>query len=236
MIDALLRESEQICIRLSTSYNDRVKKIQSLPLSLRPREKILKRGPQSLRLEELIAVILNTGTKVQSVSAMATQIARLMEKFPNISKVNIASLELGDYKTAQILAVLELAKRLRNPQVLTFTSAAQVYANSYEIVDKEKEYVLCFYLNARGELLKKEIIAVGSLNRASLLPREIFSLVKELPVAAIILVHNHPSGNLSPSKEDILFTKRVKAAADILGIQLLDHLIVTKQGWKKILF
>ena len=101
-------------------------------------------------------------------------------------------------------------------------------------MSQDKESVLCFYLNARGELLKKELIAVGMLNRASLLPREIFSLIKELPVAAIILVHNHPSGNLSPSKEDILFTKRVKTAADILGIQLLDHLIVSKNGWKKI--
>jgi len=213
-----------------------VRKIQSLPLSLRPREKILKRGPQSLSTQELFAVIMNTGTKKHNVSTIATKVCHLIEQTTDISKEHITSLELGDYKTAQILAVIELAKRIKNPQVLTFTSASQVYANSYEIIDKDKEYVLCFYLNARGELLQKETIAVGSLNRASLLPREIFSLVKELPVAAIILVHNHPSGDLSPSQDDILFTKRVKAAADILGIQLLDHLIVAKSGWKKISF
>lgn len=211
-----------------------MRKIQSLPLSLRPREKLLKRGAQSLSTEELIAVILNTGTKTQTVAQLAGQVAKRVGKRDEISKEALLKMGLGSYKTAQILAALELAKRTSSAEALKLTSAAQVYANSYEIITQDKESVLCFYLNARGELLKKETIAVGSLNRASLLPREIFSLVKELPVAAIILVHNHPSGDLSPSKEDILFTKRVKAAGDILGIQLLDHLIVSKSGWKKI--
>ena len=211
-----------------------MKKIQSLPLSLRPREKMLKRGPSSLSTEELVAVILNTGTRTQTVAKLSNQVARLLEKSITITIDVLLKVGLGEYKSAQILAVLELGKRTSLSETVTFTSASQVYANSYEILSQDKESVLCFYLNARGELLKKEVIAVGTLNRASLLPREIFSLIKELPVAAIILVHNHPSGNLSPSKEDILFTKRVKAAADILGIQLLDHLIVSKGGWKKI--
>jgi len=195
---------------------------------------MLKRGPSSLSTEELVAVILNTGTRTQTVAKLSNQVARLLEKSITITIDVLLKVGLGEYKSAQILAVLELGKRTNSSETVTFTSASQVYANSYEILSQDKESVLCFYLNARGELLKKEVIAVGTLNRASLLPREIFSLIKELPVAAIILVHNHPSGNLSPSKEDILFTKRVKAAADILGIQLLDHLIVSKGGWKKI--
>lgn len=193
-----------------------------------------KRGPSSLSTEELVAVILNTGTRTQTVAKLSNQVARLLEKSTTITIDALLRLGLGQYKSAQILAVLELGKRTSSLEIVKLTSASQVYANSYEILSQEKESVLCFYLNARGELLKKEIIAVGTLNRASLLPREIFSLIKELPVAAIILVHNHPSGNLSPSKEDILFTKRVKTAADILGIQLLDHLIVSKGGWQKI--
>ncbi len=211
-----------------------MKKIQSLPLSLRPREKMLKRGPSSLSSEELVAVILNTGTRTQTVAKLSNQVARLLEKTTTITFESLIKLGLGQFKSAQILAVLELSKRTGSSNTIKLTSASQVFANSFEILSQDKESVLCFYLNARGELLKKELIAVGMLNRASLLPREIFSLIKELPVAAIILVHNHPSGNLSPSKEDILFTKRVKAAADILGIQLLDHLIVSKSGWKKI--
>jgi DNA repair protein RadC len=211
-----------------------VRKITSLPISLRPREKLLKRGVSILSIEELVAVVLNTGTKTQTVSKLSGQVARLIRKRSTITKEALMSLGLGQYKVAQILAALELARRANPPESIKLTSASQVFANSYEIIGQDKETVLCFYLNARGELLKKEIIAVGTLNRASLLPREIFSLVKELPVAAIILVHNHPSGNLEPSKEDILFTKRVKASADILGIQLLDHLIVSKGGWRKI--
>ena len=194
----------------------------------------MKRGVSILSIEELVAVVLNTGTKTQTVSKLSGQVARLIRKRSTITKEALMPLGLGPYKVAQILAALELGSRANPSDSIKLTSASQVFANSYEIIGQDKETVLCFYLNARGELLKKEIIAVGTLNRASLLPREIFSLVKELPVAAIILVHNHPSGNLEPSKEDTLFTKRVKASADILGIQLLDHLIVSKEGWRKI--
>lgn len=213
-----------------------MRRIQSLPLSLRPREKILKQGAAALSLEELLCVILVTGTKNNSVSKLATNIAKLAAKATPTSKELLAKLGLGPSKVAQVLAALELGKRLDNDAVVTLASPTQVFAHAYDIVREEKESLLCFYLNARGEMLRKEVVAVGPLNRVNLLPREIFSLIKEIPVAAIILAHNHPSGNLEPSKDDILFTKRVKAAADILGIQLLDHLIVSPKGWQRIKF
>lgn len=211
-----------------------MRKISLLPDSQRPREKILKYGPDILTIEELLAVILITGNRSNPVSKISGKISKLLQKSIELNKESLESLRLGPSKTAQVLALLELTKRLKSSEVISFTSAEQVFAHCYKIINEEKESLICFYINARGELIKEEIIAVGTLNQVNLLPREIFSLIKELPVAGIILAHNHPSGILDPSKEDVLFTKRVKAAGDILGVKLLDHLIVSVKGWKKI--
>jgi len=222
-----------------------VKRIKSIPHELRPREKLLKLGVEALTLSELIAVLLTTGTRYQSVLALSAQIAKIItekksknyhkDKF-GITKEDLQKVGIGPHKISQILAAQEIGTRINVKDNVKITSPEAVYANSLEIINNEKESLLCFYINARGELLKKEIVAIGSLNKASVLPREIFVFMRELPVASIILVHNHPSGNLEPSVDDILFTKRVKKAGDILGVVLLDHLIVTSSGWKKIRF
>lgn len=212
-----------------------MRKIKSIPLSLRPRERILKYGADALKTDELIAAILITGNRNFSVSQISGKLAKLLlEK--NIDKDSIKLLGLGPSKTAQILALVELGKRLNGSKNVVLTSPEQIFVHCHDIIKQEKESLVCFYINGRGEMVKKEVIAVGTLNRVNLLPKEIFSLIKELPVSAIILAHNHPSGVLEPSKEDILFTKRVKIASDILGIKLLDHLIVSAGGWKKIKF
>ena len=205
-------------------------------MTQRPREKLLKRGVGELSITELIAVILTTGTRTKSVLQHAHAVARAIKKTSTITREQLLELGLGPAKSAQILAALELSRRIHTDPVATLTSPEQVYAHCYEIVRQEKESLICFYLNARGELLKREVIAVGTLNTVKLLPRDILSLVKELPVASIILAHNHPSGSLIPSHDDILFTKRMKAAAELLGVQILDHLIVATTGWKRIPF
>lgn len=210
-----------------------MKRIKLLSPSSRPREKILKSGAQALTTEELLAVVLITGIKKNPINKLAKSIAKSIQS-SKVNKQALLNLGLGQSKTAQILAILELAKRLSNTEKINIISAEQVFALSSEIASQEKESLICFYLNARGELVKKETIAVGSLNRVNLLPNEIFSLIKDLPIAGIILVHNHPSGILEPSKEDILFTKRIKAAGDILGVKLLDHIIISQKSWKKI--
>lgn len=210
-----------------------MKRIQSLPHSLRPREKLLTRGPEALTTAELFSVILITGTKQQSVLSLGSKVARLIGKGP-LATEGLSGLKIGKSKTAQVLAVLEISRRLKEPKPTLLTSPSDIFAQSFDILHEKKEMLVCFYINARGELLKKETVVVGSLNRANVLPREIFNLVQELPVASIILVHNHPSGVLEPSKDDVLFTKRVKKAGDILGITLLDHLIVTPKGWVQI--
>jgi DNA repair protein RadC len=210
-----------------------VKRIKLLPVSFRPRERLIKYGPEVLNLEELLAVILVTGNRILPLSKITFKISRLIQK-GNCAKEDLSKINIGESKTAQVLATIELGKRLFNDNIITINSAKQIFGLSYEIINQEKESILCFYLNGRGELLKKELLAVGSLNKANLLPRDIFSIIKNLPVSSIILVHNHPSGNLEPSKEDLHFTSRVKLAGDIVGVQLLDHYIVSKNGWNKI--
>lgn len=208
-----------------------MRKIKSLPLFLRPREKLLKYGAGALTTEELLSVILVTGTRSVSVSKLAKKINQALKK-----KIDLTNLGIGKSKLAQILASLELSDRFKLKKLAKITTAEQIYAQSQEIINSERESLMCFFLNARGELLKKEIVAVGKLNNLNILPREIFLLTKDLPVSDIILVHNHPSGDLDPSDIDIVFTKRVHLAGQIIGIKLLDHLIVTPAGWAKIKF
>lgn len=212
-----------------------MKNVKSLPKDLRPREKLIKYGAAVLSLEELIAALLVTGNKITSVSILSGRVAKVLENTAEIDKNLLLSLGLGVAKTTQILACLEIGRRyLEKEKVVNAISASQIFALSQEIIDKDKESLLCFYINGRGEILKREIVAVGSMNSALVLPREIFSLIKELPVASIILVHNHPSGELNASQTDIKFTRRVKIAGEILGVKLLDHLIITSKGWKQI--
>jgi len=212
-----------------------MRRIKSLPVNLRPRERLIKYGPEVLNFEELLAVILITGNKLLPLSQITAKISTLIQKNNN-PKDELLKLKIGQSKTAQILATLEIGKRLFNQNIVILNSDKQIFALSYEIINQEKESVLCFYLNGRGELLQKELIAVGSLNKANLLPRDIFSLIKNLPITSIILVHNHPSGNLEPSKDDLFFTKRIKLAGDLIGIKLLNHYIVSQNGWNKIIF
>ncbi len=212
-----------------------MRRIKSLPINLRPRERLIKYGPEVLNFEELLAVILITGNKLLSLPKITGKISTLIKKNNN-PKDELLKLKIGQSKTAQILATLEIGKRLFNQNITIINSDKQIFALSYEIINQEKESVLCFYLNGRGELLQKEIIAIGSLNKANILPRDIFSLIKNLPITSIILVHNHPSGKLEPSKDDLLFTKRIKFAGEIIGIKLLNHYIVSQNGWNKISF
>ncbi len=195
----------------------------------------MKYGAEALNLEELFSVIFITGTKITPVPLLSKKVAKLLQENKNLTKNSLLALDIGISKSSQVLACLEIGERIRKDQKpVNAISPSQIFTLSQEIISESKESLLCFYINARGEILKKEIVAVGSLNNSLVLPREIFSLIKELPVASIILVHNHPSGNLDASEMDIKFTKRVKLAGDILGVKLLDHLIIASYGWKKI--
>lgn len=212
-----------------------VRHIHSLPASQRPREKLLKSGVEALSLEEHLCVLFGSGTKQMPVMMIAKRVAKLLRKNTQPTLTQLRDLGIGQIKALQLLSSLSISTTLHAEQIYRPKNPTQIYALCQDIVAQDREYVLAFYFNARHELLKREMLAIGTHNAALLLPREIFACIKELPVTAIILANNHPSGVLEASEADQLFTERVHQAGEIVGVEILDHLIVTKTGWKQVM-
>lgn len=164
-----------------------MKKIKSIPVSLRPREKILKYGPEALKSEELFSAILITGNKSFSVTQISDKLMKLVSSKKQINKELLQFLNLGPSKIAQVLALLELGKRLNKTSEIILTSAEQVFAHCHETIKTEKESLVCFYINGRGELLKKEIIATGILNRVNLCQKKFFRKLKNYLLRQLFL-------------------------------------------------
>lgn len=211
--------------------------ISSLPLHLRPREKLLNFGPDNLKDFELIAILLRTGVKGKSALDLAKQI---LKKHPIATLLNLSASELIQLKgidrskACTILAAFELSKRALNK----FDNSLPLIDSPQKAVDqltefrtKTKEHFICLYLNARNQLIHKEVISIGTLNSSLVHPREVFAPALDHKAAGIILAHNHPSGDLIPSAEDQSITQRLIEAGNLLGITVLDHLIITKDNF-----
>jgi len=225
-------------MRYSSTNTKRSKhRIKDLPLQDRPREKLLAKGRENLTDVELFAILLGTGTKKQNAVAVSETLLKRfsLQKFPTLPITELVQTSgVGKAKAARIMAALELGERTFAPSLftkITIQSKEDVLAQLREIVNKKQEQLLVLYLNARHELLQKEILAVGNLNTTLIEPKEIFTPAVLTPCAAIILAHNHPSGDPTPSDEDVHFTKRVQEASEIMGVKLLDHIIVSTLGY-----
>ncbi len=196
-----------------------------------PREKIIDRGPESLKDEELIAVIIGNGGKRKDVFSLSKQINELIIK----GNVTIEQLQkipyIGKAKSAQILALLEFCKRKQSERNLKINSAKDVYLLVQDFSSRKKEYFILITLDGANKIIEKRVVFVGTLNYSVVHPREIFALALEDRSASIIVVHNHPSGELSPSEEDIKITYRLKDAGKLMGIPLLDHIIISLKGY-----
>jgi len=210
------------------------KSIQKLPKTKRPRERLISTGSQNLTQPELLAVVLSSGTNKRNVLSLAKQI---LTKFgPNLSTVTLKQLTtvhgIGQIQAAKIIATLELGKRLHHlkpkPRLL---KPADVLREINEIRTSHREQLIGLYLNARYELMAKEVLAVGSVNAHSVDPRDVFAPAIKLPCRSLILTHNHPSGDPQPSQDDITTTLKLKKAGQLLGVNFLDHLIVTKDSY-----
>ncbi len=211
-----------------------MKTIQDLEDINKPREKLYKRGAQSLKDYELLSVLLGSGVKGKDVISLSKEIIKLLEKdFTSITLEMLTSIHgLGKAKAAQILSSIELSKRyLSDKQKIRISSSRDVYEELIPYKDKQQEYFLCIYLDGANHLVKTEVISIGTLNQTLVHPREVFSYAIEKRCASLILAHNHPSGVLSASLSDINITKRLQESAKILGIDILDHVIFTKDGF-----
>lgn len=209
------------------------KRILDLPKSNRPREKMEATGSQNLSDAELLAVLLGTGKPKKNVLELARGLLKKypLPKLPDISLSQLTTISgIGKSKATRIMAALELGRRIFAPLLITIPAiqtTKDILREVKDIADKKQEHIMVLYLNARHQLIRKEVVALGNLNSSLIEPKEIFAPAIQTPCAGIIMTHNHPSGDPTPSKEDIIFTKRVQAAGEILGIPLIDHLIIT---------
>jgi len=209
-------------------------KIKDLPKIERPREKLIAKGPQNLKDEELLAILLRTGIEGKNVLEIARQILRkyskkriLKMKYEDLIKIK----GINSAKACTILASIELIKRaleVGEETLPKIESIKDVIAQFSYLRDKTREHLAALYLNARNELVFKKHIFVGTLDANIAHPREIFEHALANHAASVILVHNHPSGDPQPSKADLEITKRILEAGKILGVDVLDHIIITK--------
>ncbi len=208
------------------------KGIKDLPLCERPRERLVTKGAAALSDTELVAVLLKSGTKAKGVLDVAADL--LGRVGPRFDALDVASLEeiegVGRAKACQIVAGFELARRHLLHEKTPIREAKDVLPYVAEIRDKKQEYFLCLALSGANEVLANRVVTVGLLDSSQVHPREVFADPLADRAAAIIVAHNHPSGVLEPSAEDLALTDRLAKAGELLGIRVLDHLIVTKHG------
>ncbi|MBT8508379.1 hypothetical protein AZH53_08180 [Methanomicrobiaceae archaeon CYW5] len=199
----------------------------------KPRERIKSGKISALKERDLIAAIIGRGVPGHDVNAIATDIYHLLEKRgAKVSHDELMEIPgVGETKAAQILAAFELARRYFDQEGRRITTPADVALMTRDIAKKQQEHFETFTLDGAGQVIDRHPITKGILNHSPVHPREVFAPAIEERAASIILVHNHPSGNPEPSSADIEITRMLKEAGDLLGIEVLDHVIVTSKDF-----
>lgn len=209
-------------------------KIRDVHREDRPRERLIRQGAQSLSNQELIAILLRTGTKEESVLALANRVLNYFEKLHELKYATLEEIVsikgIGEAKAVQLLAAIELGRRLSQKQIDgRYVIRSPQDAATFLMPDMsslQQEHFVVLFLNVKNQILHKQTIFIGSLNSSIVHPREIFREAVKRSAASIICAHNHPSGVPTPSPEDIDVTKRLQEAGFIIGIELIDHLII----------
>lgn len=209
-------------------------KIHDVHEADRPRERLLRQGAKSLSNQELIAILLGTGTKHESVLAVANRVLLTFEKLHNLKFATLEEMTeikgIGEAKAVLLLAAIELGRRLASKEgERRYTIRSPEDAANFLMQDMtslQQEHFVVLFLNVKNQILHKKTIFVGSLNASIVHPREIFREAVKRSAASIICAHNHPSGVPTPSPEDIDVTTRLYEAGKIVGVDLLDHVII----------
>jgi len=211
------------------------RKIKDLPKVERPREKLMQYGPEKLSNSELLAILLRSGKKGENVIELANKILKRFSKdeLPNLTFNDLKDYSgVGPAKACEIIACFELGKRLlKDKKAEIYLKPKEIWEELKDLRDHKKEHFVIFYLDSRNQEIKREIISVGSLNANLVHPREVFEPAVRHLAAQIILAHNHPSGDPEPSEDDLEITKRLTESGKILGIEVVDHIIITKTGF-----
>jgi len=201
----------------------------SLPREDRPRERLIRYGPEAISDQELLSVILVSGVRGKNVTRLARELLLKLDKEKHIPPVKeLCHLTgLGESKACAIAAMLEFGRR-KWASGQRIRSPTDIFELIRHHADRRQERFLCLSLNGAHEVLVVRIVTIGLVNRTIIHPREVFADPIIDRASAVVVAHNHPSGNIQPSEEDNEITRRLKIAADILGLNLLDHLIFTE--------
>jgi len=210
-----------------------MKTIKEIPHFDRPREKLAGRGPEALSDTELLAILLGSGIKGKDVLQVAHTLLRKFDsKKERIDLKTLLSVEgIGLAKGCQIMAALEFARRRLVKERILIRKAEDVLPYISYIADKKQEYFICISLNGANEVIGNRVVTVGLLNTNQVHPREVYADAISDRAASVILAHNHPSGLLKASADDIETTRQLLEAGKILGISVLDHIIIARNGY-----
>ena len=207
--------------------------------SLLPRERLAKEGVEALSNQELLAILLRTGTRQVSVFEIAQKVLNNLSSLTDLKKMTLQELQslsgIGRVKAIELQAMIELGHRIHKHENLEMESilSSQKLAKKMqqELGHKKQEHLVALYLNTQNQIIHQQTIFIGSATRSIAEPREILHYAIKHMATSLILVHNHPSGAVAPSRNDDHVTKLVKDACDLMGIVLLDHLIVSHSSY-----
>ena len=207
--------------------------------SLLPRERLAKEGVEALSNQELLAILLRTGTRQASVFEIAQKVLNNLSSLTDLKKMTLQELQslsgIGRVKAIELQAMMELGHRIHKHETLEMESiiSSQKLAKKMqqELGHKKQEHLVALYLNTQNQIIHQQTIFIGSATRSIAEPREILHYAIKHMATSLILVHNHPSGAVAPSRNDNHVTKLVKEACDLMGIVLLDHLIVSHSNY-----
>lgn len=214
-------------------------KIKKIPINDRPRERLINYGSNSLSNEELLSILLNSGTKNISVKNLASIILSKTNNLKDLEKLSYHDLisikGVGSAKASIILSFLELSKRIKmedNKIInIKLNEPSKVFNYFKYRVNKYQEEFYCIYLDAKKKVINSKLLFIGTVNHSMVHPRDIFKEAYSLNAAFIICVHNHPSGDVNPSLDDINVTKRIFEIGNLMGIKLVDHIIVSEKKY-----
>jgi DNA repair protein RadC len=226
---------------LDSSPRNYVLKVRDMPSEDKPREKLIRLGPQSLSLQELLAVILNVGNKNEDVAEVSRRIVKEYGERSIFAERNpeklSESIGVSLVKACQIISCGEIGRRLYDKNAAGFATvrtAREVFDYLGDMRRLPKEHIRGLYLNSHNRIIRDEVLSIGTPTTNLIHPREVFRPAIEYNAAAVILAHNHPSGNLVPSIDDIAVTEQIVKAGKVVGIHLLDHVIITKDSFASI--
>lgn len=203
----------------------------------KPRERLIQQGVEALSNYELLAILLHTGTKSQSVIELSRTVLHRFDQLKDIEKVCfqewIQMPGIGPAKACTILAALELSKRVRHNQdekIIQIQTPSHIYHHlNNQLSHLEQEHFYTVYLDMKNQILSTKRLYIGTLNQSNIHPREVFKQAVKLAAASVIFVHNHPSGDSSPSTADYKATEQLEQAARIMGFMVIDHIVIGKK-------